>query len=796
MTKTGNYLVCWCNDGYGGCNSDLDFIVQIGTIMAAGVESGQLVTCAAFLPCQISVPLENGVGTEDALQIVLAPHGDTAVQCGLAKRANSAFFSRGSRVSGRYAIDQQGKDVMIYELGEPQMPGMYHICYCQSEGTCSEDLDFFQVLGSIIVEGIASHETRHVCYLRGVCDIAILGNRLGASDLLMLTDPQDSCGMGWDDSSGNFDGEGYLAEDGSRFFIGELTGQLLSGLDRWAYALGTPLRTGNYRLCYCSQRRAEGGVCARRSNFDMPAGDLYVRGSDFEVDRECMQGEPCSVTLRGHVLDDNDRILLFRSNSSCGDTTPGVYPEWIFPVAPGSVQRDNLIPEYFKETFVVQAVAEPGIWNVCYCAHLRGAPPCILPEGQLKPDLKRFSHKAGVVRVSGAIAGVMGVSTDENETYAPLPATPSAVSVYVDSMYAGLYFTCVASDRAAPYLPLRSDLTNCTQTNRADLNDRQQMMPLCWGQGKSLDPSKIGKNIVHIPLEVPVTTALETTELHIWCYEDQFCSNDRCTMPATKTGHSQKFTNGIASSSQTWKSTVATKYTLRVGLSSDYNVAENWPRIKVIKSGKACDRSTLLEKHYISGIDCVPAAMGKCEPHPISSLSSGAFGAHRELVWNNIKINKVGEYKVCYCDRHENFGCAVWQDIGLVEVSGPDDIGFTMFTGNPGKPFKVDIQGQGLAAGDRMRIVPEKQECTSEGTFYGQQALVPAPAASSDISTTVIGDFPLGGNRVLRRLQIHRCRGGKHRLTFQGTTLSAGAAASFAVVTSHRTLRYELVPCL
>eukprot|EP00929_Paragymnodinium_shiwhaense_P080064 TRINITY_DN41736_c0_g1_i5.p1 TRINITY_DN41736_c0_g1~~TRINITY_DN41736_c0_g1_i5.p1 ORF type:complete len:2632 (+),score=551.81 TRINITY_DN41736_c0_g1_i5:51-7946(+) len=796
LTKSGTYWICWCNNGHGDCSSDIDFVTQIGVIVAKGVDVDQQWRCGAYLPCSLTVPFQDGVTADDAIQIVSTD--SNADPCGLAARVNSAFFSMGSRVSGYEDLDTKGKKIMRFDIGEPLQPGYFRVCYCQAQGTCEQDLDFFQELGTVTVEGISSRDVRHVCYLRDECDVTVLGNRLSPEDSLMLTDPRDKCGLGWDNSGGNFDGEGFSAEDGSRLYIGGLTGVSDEGLERWVFELGKPLRSGRYKLCYCSRARAEGGTCARRSNFDMEAGELYVRGSDFEILRQCQQGEPCTITIRGHIVDRDDRILLYRNNYTCGDPDPRAYPEWMLPTPPDSVGPDNLIPELYKEVYRLDSVFEPGTYHICYCAHLRGASSCLNPtvSNPLYPNHARFAHKAGTLEVEGTIAAVMPVTVNENGTQAPLPASPYAVSVLVDALYPGIFFTCVATDKLPPYIPRPSDLENCTTlpTQRVGVSERAKLMPLCYGKGQSMDASKMGPNVVHIPLDIEPHEAVVMTRLRIWCYAKELCSNDRCAMPASKEGLVQMMTGGLRSTTSNWRATVGTPYSLRVGLSADYNPAGEWARIKVVETGPTCNNALLY--HGAAGLQCVESGMGKCEPPPLSTLGTGAWGSSRELVWNNIKVKKNGVFNVCYCDRHDYRACLAWVEAGTLDVTGPDDIGYTNFVANPGKQFDLVIKGRGLLMADRIRLVPKGLYCTSVGsgprTTTPEPVFVP-PMSDDESSTTESGggrrlgiihwsDAPIFANSSMERWQMLVEEAGEYKVCWCGSQFrSCSLAEDFTV---------------
>ena len=65
--------------------------------------------------------------------------------------------------------------------------------------------------------------------------------------------------------------------------MGSFTAETGDGLESWNYAMGTPVRTGRYRLCYCSRTRANSGMCQERIDFDQPAGPKTIYIKLFET---------------------------------------------------------------------------------------------------------------------------------------------------------------------------------------------------------------------------------------------------------------------------------------------------------------------------------------------------------------------------------------------------------------------------------------------------------------------------------------------------------------------------------
>lgn len=195
ITESGEYNICWCNAGQGGCDNDEDFSFKAGVINARGVNVGLHFHCAAYFPCVVEIPMTDGLTSNDYLQMVQAT---PSASCGTDPRAPATSFSRGTRVRGYQGKDQNAQDVVIFEFGSPQAPGVFLACYCQGN-VCNSigvsDRDFFQQAGQVTVMGLEGRDEYHKCYLRGTCHVHLRGTGLDAQDALMLVDPMDNCGQ-------------------------------------------------------------------------------------------------------------------------------------------------------------------------------------------------------------------------------------------------------------------------------------------------------------------------------------------------------------------------------------------------------------------------------------------------------------------------------------------------------------------------------------------------------------------------------------------------------------------------
>lgn len=563
-------------------------------INARGVNVGLHFHCAAYFPCVVEIPLTDGLTSNDYLQMVQAT---PSASCGTDPRAPATSFSRGTRIRGYQGKDQNAQDVVIFEFGSPQAPGVFLACYCQGN-VCNSigvsDRDFFQQAGQVTVMGLEGRDEYHKCYLRGTCHVHLRGTGLDAQDALMLVDPMDNCGQQGIPVSFSTDGSKFFTESNDRIFVGNFAAETNEGLEGWNFNLGTPVRTGRYRMCYCMRTRATNGVCENRIDFDNPAGELFVRGSDFSTEFRCDQGEPCLVTSRGSQWDALDRMVLLKAgeNHTCGIVNGGQYPYWSSALTPNTIRPDAILPDLWAATWQIASVREPGTYHICYCAYIIGSASCVESS---TTNYQGFMHELGTVRVSGAILAVRRVGVTPGAWKPPLPAAPFAVSVEVDAQTTFLRYSCVATTRAAPedFIPMKSDLENCTLDIEL-LSDRQKFFPRCWGTGTTVEAViEQGPNVVHVPVHIPEVT-LETAEyLHVWCYPRNECSNGRCVMPSNNIGLTMPITGGLISTTNNWASVVSTSFSLRLPVASDYDVDASWARAKIITFNSACDSTQL-----------------------------------------------------------------------------------------------------------------------------------------------------------------------------------------------------------
>ncbi|CAK9110165.1 Cilia- and flagella-associated protein 36 (Coiled-coil domain-containing protein 104) [Durusdinium trenchii] len=122
----------------------------------------------------------------------------------------------------------------------------------------------------------------------------------------------------------------------------------------------------------------------------------------------------------------------------------------------------------------------------------------------------------------------------------------------------------------------------------------------------------------------------------------------------------------------------------------------------------------------VAGITCLESGVGKCEPPPTVTVSSGSWGSGRELIWSGLYLCGLGEGRPV---------------TGFVSsLPSPPKMGYTSssdgaFVANPAQPSQISVQGIGLAcwmqwpqktgpaAVPRIRIIPQNVGCMAISEF-------------------------------------------------------------------------------
>lgn len=695
ISAPGLFSVCWCSNGWGGCNVDEDFLVFVGTIVVAEIPRDYEWHCAAALqPCSLRIPADGGFEAQDHVQLVTI---SARSACGTSERSSDAGFSRGARVRGFSSELLDGQPAVGFAIGTPSVHGRFRVCYCQQHGRCNQDTDFFNEVGVLTISG--TDQQLFLCLVGEPCIIKIKGAGLGVDDALMFLDEASPCAGPHDGSvEGKFTGvHRFRTVGGQPFFLASAVSPDHHFSER-DFQLGSGTDFQKHRLCHCVAKFAMNGTCHEYADFRYDAGALVVRGVLGIQTGRCVQGERCEVLLESRQFLQQDQVLLLPYESSCQELASNSSIWWSGPKAPLRIERGDFERDLYAAIYDVtdMLTSESSNYRVCFCAHLEGVRPC-LHGATAAPDLQNFAHEVGMVHVTSLLGSVREiVDSSLQSSWGALPATVHAVSVAVDARLAGKRITCVAatSSTLSGVAPRSSDLESCLQG--AWPNER------CFASEKTTPLSAAGWNLIHVLLNPLLGNA---TELHVWCYTPEICPGGDCVVPKSSAGTLIRLRRSLQGLVEAKAETVLTAFELRLPISPNFNFGPEWPRVKFVERNRACSSR---QPTTVRGVVCSAGADKTCEPPPLKVTGPELV----ELVWRELRVDSAGEYDLCYCDRRYGATCLLWLKKGSIHIRGPHR-GFT-FKGNQNALIDISITGLGLDEANRLRVISMGVSCKTE----------------------------------------------------------------------------------
>ncbi|CAE8672703.1 unnamed protein product [Polarella glacialis] len=246
---SSDYVLCWCSGGGGRCPGD--FLATAGIFMLSGPTGGQQMTCDLGQSCVIRGM--QGVGLQDGDKITVQETcGDSRFLDGLPGDA--------------IAKTNNGKDFDFYESNPvlKSLPGIFHLCWCQPQGSgeneCASGADFAAIAGLFIAGGPYPGQS-HTCTVNEACSLSLRGVGLQPGDQVMLLSRCGDASAVLVAATGPW-AKAKIAEgpDGAHY---ELQGQNALGSD------GVPRQA---ELCWCPVH----GDCSDPRNFAALAAVLDV----------------------------------------------------------------------------------------------------------------------------------------------------------------------------------------------------------------------------------------------------------------------------------------------------------------------------------------------------------------------------------------------------------------------------------------------------------------------------------------------------------------------------------------
>ena len=322
----GSWRLCWC---LGGCQTLLQYAVDVGELTILGPLPSNRHTCVSGLPCLADGLLGLDFSASDAFVVL--------VTCGTAAtpgRFPNSAFAVFDILTGTLRWDGNSSRTAVTAAG-----GEYRLCWCRplSDVDCMAPADFRYEAGIVTVVGPSPFQQDKTCISGAACALgSFMGNLLSPEDGLMV---MKDCGSN----------EGIVAG------IPALT----LGNSSFILSAGG----GSYRICWCtppSRAFATGlpsfswetlGGCYLQEDFVVDVGALTVLGPYRDHVRTCVAGAICSSALQGLGITSVDYNLQIL------DTCSGLAAEI------GKIEtRNSSAALWFDEI-----KAAGGSYRLCWC---------------------------------------------------------------------------------------------------------------------------------------------------------------------------------------------------------------------------------------------------------------------------------------------------------------------------------------------------------------------------------------------------------------------------------------------
>eukprot|EP00438_Fugacium_kawagutii_P024899 Skav220466 [mRNA] locus=scaffold3371:141367:147052:- [translate_table: standard] len=293
----GEYRLCWCgpNAAGGACSAEAAFTTDAGQVFVLGPRPLQQDrTCIAGRSCMVEDIL--GFGLSSKMQaMILDTCGVASFGVGIAT-AGTTMANRSSFVwekitakGGQYRMCWCADTEMVALASIPAAPEMSSLKHCANPEDFNVDFGRLDLLGPHHVEQSFTCVSGQSCVLKGFQYDMSLGD-----SVLVL----DTCGKGTSLVPH------WLQEPAFALPV------------NWAFSWGSIRHTpqgGEYRLCWCSKRPAEGAgsssnmtdgsPCQAAEHFAVDFGSLRMIGPVSTHTRTCVVGYPCWIAgLEGKDL--------------------------------------------------------------------------------------------------------------------------------------------------------------------------------------------------------------------------------------------------------------------------------------------------------------------------------------------------------------------------------------------------------------------------------------------------------------------------------------------------------------
>ncbi|CEL95717.1 unnamed protein product [Vitrella brassicaformis CCMP3155] len=626
--SSGTYAMC-----YSGVSSVWGYAFnKIGTTFSiGGPDANQDVSCVKRQVCTVG-PIEgDNLDGNDLMRIM--PLG----QCGTTDASgfpgsdgsyadslsNAAVYTAGTggRGSQEYSFGF-GTEIITADAGQ------YSICWCDKPSYPCDNASGFTVdVGTLSVVGPTEGQSI-TCYKGDKCIIAgLTGQGLQAGDQIIIRTTPGSCDTGnpvvpnlsatGKTEPGELNGDGVL-----EFQFGTEPADTINA------------DAGVYGMCYCSS--ALSVDCSVEANFKLDAGTLTVAGPTTNQVLSCFRGARCRVrSLDGAGLVAGDRLLI--RESPTGNACTGAYPPSGFghsvvenslsgdATANGDGTQDFVVPDiaqtlsqamsieaidngdYVEERAIIYTA--PSTSEMCWCDSIKSA-----------QNSCTFALSAGTLRIAGPNTGAQNQNG----------VTTTTFSIEVE----GLYLTNTSRIKVIDSTgncgqihssdPTASDLTGSVTSSDA--------VPSITSGGQKATYSNYQFSVAGTYKVCWWNGELQTdAELAAGQDLSEWYTIDVGNLTVTGPTLNQKF-SGIKDRS----------FDIRLkGLA--LNTKTN-PRLLIIDESAQCSSGS-----QANAVQVAPES-------PSTSQST-------VLVYRNVLMNTIGEYKVCY---REGIGSRL--EVGVIKI--------------------------------------------------------------------------------------------------------------------------------
>ncbi|CAE8591981.1 unnamed protein product [Polarella glacialis] len=768
------YRICWCSIALQ-CTSPERFTLDIGTMTLTGPQGDLPETCYSGRACVI-----------DNIEGVYLRDGDTIMvldACNERGIAVEGFPNNAITTTGAVAGTEHGwGEAKVTAVG-----GVYMLCWCAKGATCIEVGDHRKQVGSLTLVGPGGGFNKACSVFEACTWSGMIGQGVADGDRIMIL---EACGTGLAVAGFPNSDIAEASGGGGTYTFGSTDNVVIAG-------------GAEYAMCWC--QAAAGYVCAGPSNFITRAGTLIVSGPRSDHEYACKKGSPCEVhNFQGIGLVDGDKIKIL---IECGTgSSPSGFP------ANGEAVASNGGASYL--TWAATATnAQFGSYRICWCKAAWGCSSSAdfkMDAGAFRvvgvnAGLSRSCHAQAPCQISGITGSnlrngdliTIMTSCGSGGQEVPgwprngtsFPATGSGTSFnwgFSEAVQApvGTYKMCwcPANDYSGCDEP--ADFTAEAGTIELRGPERQSTNATCvawqepscllgpfrFGVGLTYGTDKImfvrstetcgvnqpdpdvGAGLAGKLVEGDMMVYMDAAELPyggVWkmCYCANFDSglDQEATACSSKEDFSAEAGLLSVQGAYPGQAVNCTRNQVCSFTLAGYGLSKDLHQIAIADSASFCGQrspttaESVRRRRDFTGNPYLPADL----------TGSG------DLAFNVDPVQALGAFAICFCVPAPSSGACeanslrmFHQSVGHFDIRGA--AAGQSFECGRGGPCTLLVQGRGLSALDRVKIVNSSTACDGDaqqdGFFRSFVPAEPAPGTNSTQARFALGRVTLGGS--------------------------------------------------